>query len=238
MALNRKAAAWLVHLYTASGGVLGMFALFAVVQGEIRLAFLILIVTMIIDGTDGVLARRVGVSDMLPGFSGAQVDNVVDVLNYMWVPVFIMGTEGLLPHIAWTALPVLATLYAYGQVNMKTADAFFLGFPSYWSTIALYMFWLKPEPLWAVLMVLIPTIMTFIPMRYLYPSKNHILWRTSWTLGAIWFALVMYLLMQEIPDPALVLISLFYPVYYFVVSVYVDLQIRRGRFKPPVDTEY
>jgi phosphatidylcholine synthase len=226
---NRKIAAWLVHLYTASGGIIGMFALFAAADGQVRLAFLLLIITMLIDGTDGILARRVRVSEVLPNFSGAEVDNLVDFLNYVWVAVFIMGAESLLPHTLWIAVPILAALYAYGQVDMKTPDAFFLGFPSYWSTVALYMFWLKPAPVVAVLMVVIPAVLTFVPTRYLYPSKNEILWRTSWGLGIVWFALVIYLLIQEQPDPRLILLSLFYPVYYLIASFYVDWQMRQRR---------
>lgn len=226
---NQKIAAWLVHLYTASGGIIGMFALFAAADGQVRLAFLLLIMTMLIDGTDGILARRVRVSEVLPNFSGAEVDNLVDFLNYVWIAVFIMGVENLLPHMLWIAVPILAALYAYGQVDMKTPDAFFLGFPSYWSTVALYLFWLKPAPVVAVLMVVIPAILTFVPTRYLYPSKNEILWRTSWGLGIVWFALVIYLLMQEQPDPRLILLSLFYPVYYLIASFYVDWKMRQAR---------
>jgi phosphatidylcholine synthase len=112
---------------------------------------------------------------------------------------------------------------------MKTADAFFMGFPSYWSTVALYMFWLRPDPTIAVLMVVIPAILTFIPTRYLYPSKNEILWRTSWLLGIIWFALVTYLLMQDQPDPRLIWLSVYYPVYYLAASFYIDWRLRRSQ---------
>ena len=206
-----------------------MFALFAAVDGQLRLAFLLLVVTMLIDGTDGIFARRVRVSEVLPWFSGAEVDNIVDFLTYVWVPVFIMGAAGLLPHPLWISIPILAALYAYGQVEMKTSDAFFLGFPSYWSTVALYMYWLRPAPIVAVLMVIIPAILTFIPTRYLYPSKNEILWRTSWVLGIIWFALVIYLLMQDQPDPRLIWLSLYYPVYYLVASFYIDWHIRHSQ---------
>ncbi len=41
----RKLAAWMVHLYTASGGVVGMFSLFAAAEGRIHDAFLLLLLT-------------------------------------------------------------------------------------------------------------------------------------------------------------------------------------------------
>jgi phosphatidylcholine synthase len=229
IARKQQAAAWLVHFYTATGGVIGMFALFAAVNGQIREAFLLLLITMVIDGTDGIMARRARVSEVLPNFSGAEVDNVVDFLNFVWIPVFIMGTQNLLPNIVWIAVPVFAALYAYGQVNMKTPDAFFLGFPSYWNVVALYMFWLRPEPFWAVFLVVFPAILTFIPTRYLYPSKNRHFQKMSWVLGAIWLWMLILLLTQEQPDMRLVWVSLFFPVYYMVVSFYLDLKLRRDR---------
>jgi phosphatidylcholine synthase len=230
--LSRKTAAWLVHFYTATGGIVGMFALFAAARGEIRTAFLLLVLTMLIDATDGMMARRVNVREVLPNFDGAQIDNIIDFLTYIWIPVFIIGWEGLLPNIAWIAIPVIAGLYAYGQVDMKTPDAFFLGFPSYWNVVALYMYWLQPTPIIAILIVLIPGILTFIPTRYLYPSKNYILWKTSWGLTGLWFLLVIYLLLQEHPDTSLIILSLFYPAYYLIVSFFIDIQIRRGKIHP------
>ncbi len=226
--MNRKLAAWLVHLYTASGGVIGMFALFAASEGRMRDAFLLLIVTNIIDSTDGILARRVGVHDVLPYFDGGMVDNVVDVLTFIWVPIFIMWKAELLPAPIWIAVPSLAALYAYGQVEMKTADAFFLGFPSYWNVVALYLFWFHPVAWVAVLLVVVPAILTFIPTRYLYASKNDFLWKTTWTLGAIWLALVVYLLSQKDPSMRLVWLSLYYPAYYMAASFYVDWLVRRS----------
>jgi phosphatidylcholine synthase len=223
----QKAAAWGVHFYTATGGVIGVFALLLAAEGQVRVAFALLLLTMVIDATDGLLARRVRVSDVLPDFNGAEMDNVIDVFTYVWIPVFIMGHQGLLPHPAWLIPPVLAAMYAYGQVNMKTPDSYFLGFPSYWNIVALYMFWLRPQPVVAILMVVIPALLTFIPTRYLYPSKNQILWKTSWSLGAVWIALVVFLLAQEEPDQTLVLLSLFYPAYYLLASFYIDWTLRR-----------
>jgi phosphatidylcholine synthase len=227
---EQQIRAWAVHLYTMSGGVVGMFGLFAAAQGETRLAFGLLFLAMLIDATDGILARRADVRGVLPGFDGAMVDNVIDFLTYIWIPVFIMWREQLLPHPAWLAIPIIAGLYAYGQVNMKSNDAFFIGFPSYWNGIALYLFWLRPEALGALLLISVPAVLTFIPTRYLYPSKNPILGKVNWLLGAAWGLLVFYLLAQEQPNQSLVLLSLSYPVFYMLSSFYVDWRIRQGNF--------
>ena len=227
----RKTAAWLVHLYTALGGVIGMYALVLAASGHVRTAFFLMIATTVIDATDGLLARQVRVWEVVPDFDGSQMDNVIDTLTFLWLPVFIMVNEDLLPHPAWLIVPVIAGLYAYGQVNMKTEDSFFLGFPSYWNVIVLYLFWLRPDPVWAVAAVVIPGILSFVPTRYLYPSKNRVLWQWSWGLGVVWLFMVVYLLMQETPDRTLVWVSLFYPAYYMFASFWVDIRIRRGEIR-------
>ena len=225
---REKTLAWLVHLYTATGAIVGMIALLAAAKGHVRVAFQLLLVAAVIDGTDGLLARRARVSEVLPNFSGTYVDNAVDVLTYIFVPIFIIGWQELLPHPAWLAVPIIAALYGYGQVDMKTQDDFFLGFPSYWNVIALYMYWFQPPPLAAVLMVLVPAVLTFIPTRYLYPSRNSLYWKTTWSLAFIWIALVAFLLTRERPSRVLIWVTLYGPAYYFIVSFYTDWKIRRG----------
>jgi len=229
--LPKKTIAWLIHLYTASGAVIGMMALIAAAREEIRLAFLLLVAAAFVDAIDGMMARRFKVSEILPKFSGAYMDDAVDVLTFIFVPIFIMGWMELLPSVYWIAVPTLAGMYAYGQIHMKTEDDFFLGFPSYWNIIALYMWWLQPGPYLAVAMIVLPSILTFIPIRYLYPSRNNFLWKTTWVLGLIWSAMVVYLLALAEPDETLVLVSLFYPAYYLLASFYLEYRVRTGR--PP-----
>jgi phosphatidylcholine synthase len=234
----RKAAAWSVHFYTGCGGLIGMLALLTAAAGDIRATFGLLVITMIIDGTDGILARRVRVRDVLPKFDGASLDNVIDVLTYGYIPIYIMATQNLLPHPAWALVPTAALLYAYGQVDMKTPDSFFLGFPSYWNVVALYLFWMRPEPAIAVALVVVPAILTFIPTRYLYPSKNQVLWQITWPLVTIWFALLLYLLGQETPNPTLVSLSLYFPIYYLVASFWVEYKKRMGTLPPEPREEH
>jgi phosphatidylcholine synthase len=225
--LRKKTIAWLIHCYTASGAVLGMLALIAAARTEIRVSFALLFLAGFVDGTDGLLARRYKVAQILPKFSGAYLDNAVDVLTYIFVPIFIMGWLELLPSVYWIAVPTFAAMYAYGQQDMKTDDHYFLGFPSYWNVVALYMWWLRPGPVESVLFVSIPAILTFIPTRYLYPSRNTFLWRTTWALGTLWVVMCCWLLLQENPDRNLVLASSFYPLYYMGASFYLEYRLRQ-----------
>lgn len=223
---KQRVLAWGIHLYTASGGICGIFALYFASQNRIREAYILLVLQMIIDATDGLLARRIRIKEVLPNFDGAMVDNVIDMFTYAWISFFIILHQNLLPSPLWIIPPTLAALYAYGQTNMKTDDGYFIGFPTYWNIVALYLYWLRPVDWVAILVVMIPTVLSFIPTRYLYPSKGYTYWKTAWALGSVWFVLILYLLYQSQPSLTLVWVSLIFPVWYLASSFYIEWRER------------
>ena len=92
-----RLAAALVHAFTALGAVCALFAILAIGDRDWELAFLWLGVAFIIDGVDGTLARLVRIKETLPRFSGVVLDQVVDYLTYVLVPVLALLAAGLLP---------------------------------------------------------------------------------------------------------------------------------------------
>jgi phosphatidylcholine synthase len=126
---------WLAHFYTALGAVLALAATLAVFEARFRDAFLLLCAATFIDTTDGWLARALDVKRRLPGYDGARLDDIVDYLTYVFVPVLLMLQARLLPPgwgVAVGALVLLASAYGFGQAEAKvaTSDHFFTGFPS------------------------------------------------------------------------------------------------------------
>ena len=224
-------AAWSVHLYTALGAVLGFLALEATADSRYASAFLLMAVATFIDSTDGTLARRMRVKQVLPHFDGARLDDIVDYLNYVVVPVVLAYHAGLIPHgqvgLFIGSFPLLASGYGFCQIDAKTEDAFFKGFPSYWNVVVFYLYTLA-TPLWfnnAVLVVL--SVLVFVPIRYLYPSKNKTAQRTTYALGSIW-GVCMFVLMAQFPTPSrqLAALSLFFPLYYFAISFHLHFRKR------------
>ena len=132
-----------VHLYTASGSVLGLLIVLAAFEGEVETALWLGLATLFVDGTDGMLARRFRVKETIPWFDGARLDDIVDYLTYVFAPVVLLWTTGHLPEgaLGWilAALPLLASSYQFCRVDAKTSDHFFLGFPSYWNIVAFYV---------------------------------------------------------------------------------------------------
>lgn len=225
-----KLSAWAVHLYTAMGLVIAGSIIYCLVSDDpdrFRQAFVLMLIATVIDATDGFFARKVRVKEVLPGFDGRRLDDITDFLNYTFLPLFLIYEAGLLPEgqQAWLFVPLVASAYGFCQVSAKTDDGFFLGFPSYWNLVAFYLYALQP-PGWMTIALLIAlSLLTFIPMRYLYPTQPGRLNRLSLLLGAVWAALLVLILWAAADRPLfegngrhLMSISLFYPVYYLLAS--------------------
>ncbi len=230
--------AWGVHLYTAVGlaAAAGMAVL--VVRGgdeSFRLVFALMLVATFVDSTDGWLARRARVKELIPGFDGSKLDDIVDFQTYTSLPLLLMWRAGVLPagQEGWLLLPLLASAYGFCQVNAKTDDGFFLGFPSYWNIVAFYLYMLRPPSLISLALIIGLAVLTFVPTRYLYPSQRTPLSRLTILLGAIW-AILLLVILYRMPDAprSLVLLSLSFPIYYMVASwaitIYLHWRSRNG----------
>ncbi len=224
--------AWSVHAYTMLGGAIGMMALVAISANQIQLSWQLLFIALVIDMTDGSFARKFRVREVIPTFDGSKVDDLIDFLTYVWAPVLVFYVAGLVSNPLWLALPVLGSLYAYGRPGMKEMDGepYFVGFPSYWNVLALYMYWLRPDEAIVIGLIILLFILSFIPTRYLYPSKNPKF--PIFTLGmvVVWVALIAYMLfIQTATNQTLVLISMIYPLYYMGASFYIEMTYHRRK---------
>ena len=220
--------AWLVHLYTAFGVVIGFLTILAIDQAAFRDALFLMALAVVIDATDGALARAARVKEIIPWFDGELLDAIVDYFNYAVVPCFFMLRANLLPgqDALWlAALPLLASAYGFCQRDAKTADNFFLGFPSYWNIVAFYLYVLK-TPAWVNAFALIAlSILIFVPIKYIYPSRSPRFRVQSIVLGALWGAAILYSI-YRLPEPprAILFASLFYPAYYTALSLWLQLR--------------
>ncbi len=223
--------AWLAHLYTASGAIFAFLAARAVIEFDYRAAFFWLGVQVIVDATDGVLARALRVSERLPWFNGAKLDDIVDYLTYVFVPALFVWRAILVPDrwTLWVAGAMLmSSAYGFNREDAKTADHYFKGFPSYWNIVVFYLLMLRWPPQINAVILLGLAVMVFVPMKYVYPSRMPVLrWQTN-ALGAVWGVLIGVMLWQypAISRPVL-LASLLFPIYYFGLSM--ALQLRSSR---------
>jgi phosphatidylcholine synthase len=108
---------------------------------------------------------------------------------------------------------------------VKTADGFFVGFPSYWNIAALYLFVLHAEPWVCVALVTTCSILTFVPTRYIYPSQGGP-FALALNLGsAIWFVTIGVMLFGPADARHTVaVVSLAYPACYLALSAAVSFR--------------
>ena len=223
--------AWLVHFYTATGAVLAFLATLATFQDRFRAAFILLIASTVVDATDGLLARRARVKETTPNFDGARLDDIVDYLTFVFVPMLIILKGGHLPGdwgLAVCTAVLLSSAYGFSSLDAKTDDYFFTGFPSYWNIVALYIHAANTPPTFNAALLVVLVVLVFVRIGWIYPSRTPVLLGLTNGLGAIW-AIMMLAITYLLPDVPrwLVIASLFFPVYYIVLSLW--LNARRTR---------
>jgi phosphatidylcholine synthase len=221
-----RAFAWAVHVYTASGAVLAFAMTVAVINQRYRLAFLLMVAATVIDASDGALARLARVKEATPAFDGGRLDDIVDYLTFVFVPALLLFQAGLLPS-GWDAVVVAAVLlssaYGFAAGDAKTDDHFFTGFPSYWNIAALYLFAAHLTSTVNAVVLFVLSAMVFVRIGYIYPSRTPILRGLTIALCVIWGVMVLQivLMLPDVPQ-LLLLTSLFFPVYYFVLSLVLN----------------
>lgn len=232
---REKILAWGVHLYTALGLVCAALIAVLINRGgdeAFRAALMLMLLAMLIDSTDGWLARRARVKTVIPGFDGRRLDDIIDFQTYTSLPLLLIWRAGLLPpgHEWWLLLPLLASAYGFSQVNVKTADGYFLGFPSYWNVVALYLYLLRPPFVLTLALIVGLSLLTFIPTRYLYPSQRAPYSRLTCLLAALWSALCFLILLRPAENSRQwVMLSLSFPAYYLLMSWLLSLYYWRRR---------
>jgi phosphatidylcholine synthase len=219
-------SAWIAHLYTASGAVFAFLAARAIIEFDYRAAFFWLGIQIVVDATDGMLARALRVSERLPWFSGAKLDDIVDYLCYVFVPALFVWRAILVPE-TWvlyvTGAMLLSSAYGFNRADAKTADGFFTGFPSYWNIVVFYMLVLRLPDVVNGVILLGFAAMVFVPIGYVYPSRMPVLRPLTIALGVIWGVMMIAMLWQYPAISAPVLwASLVFPAYYFGLSFWLQ----------------
>ena len=192
-----KAPSYLVHIFTALGVVFGFLALLATVDGKIPEAFLWLAFALFVDGVDGTLARAVNVKQKTPEIDGAILDNIIDYLNYVVVPVFIFYSLGMAPepYLLLSCIAILlVSCFTFTNTNIKTDDFYFSGFPAIWNIVVLYFYILESSEFTNFIFVILFCILTFIPFKYVHPFRVVEFRKITLMITSIWMITTTILL--------------------------------------------
>lgn len=230
ISITRRMTGWLVHAFTASGACVGLLSLYAIYQRDLTFALWLMGAAILIDAVDGMFARAIQVKVAVPEIDGALLDNIIDFFNYTLVPCFFLLVTSLLPDY-WRVLCVMiitfSSAYQFTQVDAKTSDHFFKGFPSYWNIAVFYLFFWQMSPVINLLVLFTLAVLSFVPIKYVYPSRldyltnSRILRVAMVALTAIWGGATLSLLwLYPNTNHILVAISTGYIVLYIAISLY------------------
>lgn len=228
----RRVKAYLVHLYTASGVVLLVLSAQLLLGGRLEASLAAMLLAVVIDATDGILARRFEVKAALPEYDGRRMDDVIDYVSYVFLPVVFLLKAGMLlgPAVLWGALPLVASAFGFSRVDAKLdEEGFFLGFPSYWNIVVFYCYLLALPPWLNTMIIAALSVLVFVPTRYMYITRLPRLMRLNWALSLLWGASVAGALLSGGGlRLTLLMVSLFFPVYYTAGSLLLDRRARRS----------
>lgn len=231
----KKTLAWSVHLFTATGAVWGFLTLLAIWESNFKLAIAYIVVAMFVDGFDGTLARWFHVHEYAQGVDGGLMDNIIDYLNYVVVAaLLLLQVPDLMPSgfemIA--ALSILLTsAYQFSQTDAKTDNAsyFFKGFPSVWNFLVVYMMLLGLNPWINFAAIVICNILVFVPVKYLYPTRNKRLRRLTLGFTVLYGVLGVWALLQYPDVPEWVApVSFVYVMFYALMSFFPKFGVTKA----------
>lgn len=219
-----------MHVFTASGAFVGLLALLEIYNHHLLPAFWLMGVAVVIDAVDGMFARLIKVKLAVPEINGELLDNIVDFFNYTIVPAFFILVTPLVPNY-WRELCVititLSSAYQFTQVDAKTSDHFFKGFPSYWNIAIFYLFFWQMNPWINLIILLVLSVLSFVPIKYIYPSRLDYLThskalRFATLLATVIWGLATGGLMWIYPQTnhGLIFISMSYMILYVIFSLY------------------
>lgn len=179
--LTRLIFPWSVHLFTFSQAIFSLYGLKFLVSGQYNFFFICLLITILIDTVDGTLAKIFKVKIYLPHIDAGGADLVIDFVNFSFLPAYYFFIQ---PHdIGYNAingiLVMLASSYWYSKKETKTKDSFFLGFPCLWSNIAIVNYLLDLSGITTFILILVCTILTFIPTKYPHGFNGNYLYKSS-----------------------------------------------------------
>jgi phosphatidylcholine synthase len=229
--LGRLIGARLTHAYTALGAVIGLMAMVAAAEHRVLDMFLLLTIACFIDATDGALARGFDVQHTTPRFDGRKLDDIVDYLTYVVVPMFFAYQEGLVARgSVWVGGAVLlASAYAFCRRDEPGAKASFTGFPSYWNIVVLYLYLLRVPPYASAVILLVFAGLVFTPVVYVSPFLPPVLRPLNILLVAMWLVCIGVMFWHfDNPDPRVIYVSLVYPLFHGWLSHYVHFRARRS----------
>jgi phosphatidylcholine synthase len=174
-------ATFLIHLWTLAGLAFAMLAAQQIVLGDLDAAVRWLLLVLLVDHTDGTLARRFRVWERIPEVSGETLDLITDVIGLTFVPMLFLWRAGaFLPGLG-APLAVAAATTCSLKYSMKAkllSEGVSRGAPPAFFSVLVFWF-LDLPPVWATAYTAALVVLCWSPIEYPITS----LMTTHWKPG-------------------------------------------------------
>jgi phosphatidylcholine synthase len=184
-----------LHVFTASGAVVGLLALQAVIDGRVRDALVWLVVALLLDGLDGPIARKLDVVLHAPRLDGQMLDLVVDYVTYVVVPVVFLWNLELLPKnlefLIGGSILLLSAIW-FARIDQKTSDSWFSGFPAVWNLVVHTFILLGSSQLEIAIFSIILLILQMTSIKFIHPVRVKALRPLTITITTLYFLAIAY----------------------------------------------
>jgi phosphatidylcholine synthase len=173
---------FVVHLWTLAGLAFAAYALKATFDGDFDRAARLLIAVLVVDFTDGTLARRLRVKERMPLILGEVIDYIHDLVGLTLAPMFFFWKAGLFLEPLGFPLVVAATVCAALKYGMKASVlrlGYSIGAPPIFFSIILFYF-LDLGPLVSTLYAAGLVVLTVLPIRFPITSLVTTHWQPGW----------------------------------------------------------
>ena len=176
-----------LHAFTATGALVGMAALVAVLDGSARLAIIWLLVAQLIDGIDGPLARRLLPEEATTRFDGYVLDLVIDFVTCVVVPAAFLWQFEMIPHDRYgmlvVAIMLLASSLWFSRTDQMGEDGWFRGFPSAWNMVIPTLWILGGGRITTAVVIVALSVLALTNIEFAHPVRARS-WR-MWNLASI-----------------------------------------------------
>ncbi|MBV9594679.1 MAG: hypothetical protein JO147_12900 [Actinobacteria bacterium] len=199
----QRSQAWAVHVFTTLGIVVAMLALRDVLIGDAGNAILWLLVTLIIDGVDGPVARWLVVKERVPRIDGYVLDLIIDYVTCVIVPAAFMYQFELVPNNAFglvvLGLLVFTAAIWFSRVDMMDEQNWFRGFPAAWNLVAPILYLMHARTTVGAIVTLVLSVASLTNIRVPHVMRARYL---RWVTLPVTVAWVVVIAIGAFRDPS------------------------------------
>lgn len=230
-----------MHLFTTVGVIIGALALQAVLDDRPGLAILYLLITMVIDGVDGPVARSLGVKEKLPQIDGYVLDLVIDFVTCVIVPAAFMYQFEVVPRnafgLAVLGLLVLTSAIWFSRTDMMTDDNFFRGFPAAWNMVGPLLWVIEANKGFGAAMTILFSVLSLTNMPYPHIVRAKFLRPLTLVAATVWLGGLAVGAALHPDHPTWLKVALLASVAYYLLLALVKTlhdhrAVRSGRTGP------